>query len=291
MGPLRFESMIPRKLTNLAMLAIFFSSPILAATADPGRGAELVRLHVTKASDLLARRLPGNAGHIQVLFERQTPRGLIGLIWLEIERGAVGLDELLRPDMVPELAYVLQGLTELQVPESKVKRQLAPGDLVYRPNRGTRFGSNGKSRQAVRLLLWALVPSTSAPLAPVEPMFRSIHAARASSLPGGKGVTKVALDQRMAPQAMVSLELLTMHRGGAMAEHVHPSQAEIFFVTQGAGTLRMEGQDVPLVAGHAVYLPPGVAHSFRATSKEVFTALRSYVPPGPEQPVQVGRKP
>lgn len=283
--------MIPRKLTNLAMLAIFFSRPSLEATADPGHGAELVRLHVVKASEVLARRLPGNSGHIQVLFERQTPRGLIGLIRLEIERGAVALDELLRPDMVPELIYVLQGLTELQVPESKAKPQLAPGDLLYRPNRGTRFECNGKKGQPVRLLLWALVPPPSTPITPAEPMFRSIHGARASSLPGGKGVTKVALDQRIAPQAMVSLELLTMHRGGAMAEHVHHSQAEILFVTQGAGTLRMEGQDVPLVAGHAVYLPPGVAHSFKATSKEVFTALRSYVPPGPEQRVQVGRKP
>jgi hypothetical protein len=155
--------MIPRRLTNLTMLAIFFSCPTLAATADPGHGAELVRLHVAKASDVLARRLPGNAGHIQVLFERQTPRGLIGLMRLEIERGAVGLDELLRPDMVPEVAYVLQGLTELEVPDSKAKRQLATGDLVYRPNRGTRFGSNGKSRQPVRLLLWALVPLTRSP--------------------------------------------------------------------------------------------------------------------------------
>ena len=76
-----------------------------------------------------------------------------------------------------------------------------------------------------------------------------------------------------------------------MGKQAHPSQAEIWFVTQGSGTLTMEGQDVPLVAGHAVYLPPGIAHSFKATSKEAFTALRSYVPPGPEQPVQVGRKP
>ncbi len=273
------------------MLAIFFSCPILAATPDPGRGAELVRLHVAKASDLLARRLPGNAGRIQVLFERQTPRGLIGLIRLEIERGTVGLDELLGPDMVPELAYVLQGMTELELPESKAKRQLASGDLIYRPNRGTRFGLNGKSRQPVRLLLWALVSPTSAPLAPVEPIFRSIHGARQYGLPGGKGMAKVALDQRIAAQAAVSLELLTMRRGGAMAEHAHPSQAEIWFVTQGSGTLTMEGQDVPLVAGHALYLPPGVTHSFKATSKEVFTALRSYVPPGPEQHVQVGRKP
>ncbi len=240
-----------------------------------------MRLHVAKASEVRARRLPGNAGHIQVLFERQTPRGLIGLIRLEIERGAVGLDELLRPDMVPELVYVLQGLTELEVPESKAKHQLATGDLLYRPNRGTRFGWNGKNRQPVRLLLWALVPPTSAPLAPAKPMFRSIHGVREYGLP----------DQRIATKAVVSLELLTMRRGGAMAEHAHPSQAEIWFVTQGSGTLRMEGQDVPLVAGHAVYLPPGVAHSFKATSKEVFTALRSYVPPGPEQHVQVGRKP
>jgi quercetin dioxygenase-like cupin family protein len=283
--------MIPRRLTNLTMLAIFFSCPTLAATADPGHGAELVRLHVAKASDVLARRLPGNAGHIQVLFERQTPRGLIGLMRLEIERGAVGLDELLRPDMVPEVAYVLQGLTELEVPDSKAKRQLATGDLVYRPNRGTRFGSNGKSRQPVRLLLWALVPLTSTPLAPVEPMFRSIHGAREYRLPGGKGMAKVALDQRIAAQAVVSLELVTVHRGGAVGEHAHPSQAEIWFVTQGAGTLTIEGQDVPLVSGHAVYLPPGVRHSFKATSKEVFTALRSYVPPAPEQQVQVGRKP
>src|SRR5258708_36711236 len=115
--------MTPRRLTNLTMLAIFFSCPVLAATGDPGHGAELVRLHVAKASEVLARRLPGNAGHIQVLFERQTPRGLIGLIRLEIERGAVGLDELLRPDMVPEVAYVLQALTELGVAGSKTKCQ------------------------------------------------------------------------------------------------------------------------------------------------------------------------
>lgn len=273
------------------MLAVFVSPPSGEAAADSGHAAELVRLHVVKVSDLPPRRLPGNAGHIQMLFERQTTHGLIALMRLEIEGGAIGLNELLRPDMTPELVYVLQGLIELEVPDSKAKRRLAAGELLYRPNRSTKLGWNGKSRQPVRLLLWAVVPPPSVPLAPAEPIFRSIHGAREYGLPGGKGRTKVALDQRIAPKAFASLELLTLHPRGAIPEHVHQTQAEILFVTQGSGSLTLQGQAVSLGPGHAVYLPPGVRHSFKATSKDILTALRSYLPPGPEQRVQLGQKP
>jgi mannose-6-phosphate isomerase-like protein (cupin superfamily) len=192
--------------------------------------------------------------------------------------------------MVPELLYVLEGSTELTMPESKAKPQLTSGDLLYRPNRETRLICNGKGRLPTQLLLWTSVPTPAAPLASAEPMLRSIRAARQQGLPRGKGVTKVGLDQRIAPKAIASLELLMMNKGGAILEQVNPLQAEIFFVTQGSGTLTIEGQDVAVTAGHAVYLPPGVAHSFTATSKGIFTALRSYVPPGPEERVQVGGK-
>ncbi len=58
-------------------------------------------------------------------------------------------------------------------------------------------------------------------------------------------------------------------RGDCTPLHVHHTDAEVFYVLEGAITA-WAGEDVTrLEAGGAVYLPAGLAHAFRVDSEEV----------------------
>ena len=281
--------MLARSLAPLAILAPLWSSSSYATPPQRNAGSERLGLEVFAPSALLARRLPGNTGNVQVLFERVTDQGTVGLMRVQLERGTASLDELLRPDMEPELLYVLHGAAELEL-DSNTKPSLSPGDVVYRANRKSRVHLTGKSRQPLELLLWSFVAPPSRPIGAVPPIVRPLRRSVQNRLRGAKGSTKVLVDRRIAPEAVASLELLHFSKGGGMPEQAHRS-AEILVVVRGSGALTLGGRDVALAPGHAVYLPPSTTHSLRATSKDGLIALRSYVPPGPEASSRVGRQP
>jgi len=48
--------------------------------------------------------------------------------------------------------------------------------------------------------------------------------------------------------------------------HCHSAEEEVFVILEGAGTLRLGDEEIPVRAGHVIARPPGtgVAHSFRA---------------------------
>jgi mannose-6-phosphate isomerase-like protein (cupin superfamily) len=48
--------------------------------------------------------------------------------------------------------------------------------------------------------------------------------------------------------------------GGSTQEHYHPQAEEIYFITEGAGRLRIEGEMRDVRVGDAIAIPPGRRH-------------------------------
>jgi mannose-6-phosphate isomerase-like protein (cupin superfamily) len=61
--------------------------------------------------------------------------------------------------------------------------------------------------------------------------------------------------------------------GGATQEHYHPRAEEIYFITAGAGRMRIEGEEREVKAGDAVAIPPGQRHKLWNTGSETLRLL------------------
>jgi len=57
-----------------------------------------------------------------------------------------------------------------------------------------------------------------------------------------------------------SLAEARLPAGGATQEHFHPRAEEIYFITQGAGKIRIENETREVKAGDAIAIPPGKRH-------------------------------
>jgi mannose-6-phosphate isomerase-like protein (cupin superfamily) len=61
--------------------------------------------------------------------------------------------------------------------------------------------------------------------------------------------------------------------GGSTQEHYHPRAEEIYFITSGAGRLRMEGEERDVRVGDAIAIPPGRRHKLWNTGGETLRLL------------------
>jgi mannose-6-phosphate isomerase-like protein (cupin superfamily) len=61
--------------------------------------------------------------------------------------------------------------------------------------------------------------------------------------------------------------------GGATQEHFHPRAEEIYFITHGAGKIRIEAETREVKAGDAIAIPPGQKHKLWNTGTEVLRLL------------------
>jgi mannose-6-phosphate isomerase-like protein (cupin superfamily) len=66
--------------------------------------------------------------------------------------------------------------------------------------------------------------------------------------------------------------------GGSTQEHYHPRAEEIYFITAGAGRMRIEGEEREVKTGDAVAIPPGKKHKLWNTGKETLKLLCCCVP-------------
>jgi mannose-6-phosphate isomerase-like protein (cupin superfamily) len=48
--------------------------------------------------------------------------------------------------------------------------------------------------------------------------------------------------------------------GGSTQEHYHPRSEEIYYITHGAGRIRIEGEIRDVQPGDAIAIPPGMRH-------------------------------
>ena len=61
--------------------------------------------------------------------------------------------------------------------------------------------------------------------------------------------------------------------GGSTQEHYHARAEEIYFITAGAGRMRIEGELREMKAGDAVAIPPGQKHKLWNTGSETLRLL------------------
>jgi mannose-6-phosphate isomerase-like protein (cupin superfamily) len=61
--------------------------------------------------------------------------------------------------------------------------------------------------------------------------------------------------------------------GASTQEHYHPKAEEIYFLTQGQGRMRIEGEVRDVVAGDAIAIPPGRRHKLWNTGNETLRLL------------------
>ena len=61
--------------------------------------------------------------------------------------------------------------------------------------------------------------------------------------------------------------------GGATREHFHPRTEEIYFITQGVGKIRIEGELQDLKLGDAIAILPGQKHKLWTTGSEILRLL------------------
>jgi mannose-6-phosphate isomerase-like protein (cupin superfamily) len=61
--------------------------------------------------------------------------------------------------------------------------------------------------------------------------------------------------------------------GGATQEHFHPKAGEIYYITHGAGKIRLEAGTRDVQAGDAIAIPPGQRHKLWNTGTETLRLL------------------
>ena len=61
--------------------------------------------------------------------------------------------------------------------------------------------------------------------------------------------------------------------GGATLEHYHPKCEEIYFITQGRGRMRIEGELREVKVGDAIAIPPGLKHKIWNLGSETLHLL------------------
>ena len=61
--------------------------------------------------------------------------------------------------------------------------------------------------------------------------------------------------------------------GGSTQEHYHPKAEEIYYITQGIGRMRIEGELRDVEPGDAIAIPPGQKHKLWNTGAETLRLL------------------
>ena len=67
--------------------------------------------------------------------------------------------------------------------------------------------------------------------------------------------------------------------GGSTLEHFHLKTEEIYYITEGAGRMRIENETRDVRPGDAIAIPPGKRHKIWNTGRETLKLLCCCAPP------------
>jgi len=67
--------------------------------------------------------------------------------------------------------------------------------------------------------------------------------------------------------------------GGSTQEHYHARTEEIYYITNGQGRMRVEGEETVVKVGDAIAIPPGKKHKLVNTGDQPLTLLCCCAPP------------
>ncbi len=73
------------------------------------------------------------------------------------------------------------------------------------------------------------------------------------------------LDNTNAPVRNQSLAEATVAAGSSTQRHYHKQTEEFYFILEGDGTIEIDGEVRPVIAGDAILIPPGAWHQITAS--------------------------
>ena len=73
---------------------------------------------------------------------------------------------------------------------------------------------------------------------------------------------------KMDIQVNYSLAHATVHPGQTTWNHRLTGASEVYYIIQGQGVMHIDGEECPVEAGAAVYIPPGSRQFIRNTGEE-----------------------
>ncbi|MCW3039860.1 MAG: cupin protein [Solirubrobacterales bacterium] len=94
----------------------------------------------------------------------------------------------------------------------------------------------------------------------------------------GSAIRELA-GQAALPSVKQSLAEATLAVGGATTAHYHPVSEELYFITSGAGLMRVADEQREVVVGDCIVIPPGVEHKLTNTGPTPLTLLCCCAPP------------
>lgn len=100
---------------------------------------------------------------------------------------------------------------------------------------------------------------------------------------GGQLRVSILLDGAGQGARHGSLTRLEASATAGVPLHDHEESAEVIFIEQGEGRMRVGDQHVAVRPGTFVYIPPRTQHSFTPSGNSPLSAVQVYAPAGPEQ--------
>ena len=107
---------------------------------------------------------------------------------------------------------------------------------------------------------------------------KSIDAAPPFTTKDGSEIREL-LAHRNSSIRQQSLAEARLPSGTSTQEHFHIKTEEIYFITAGAGRMRIESEFAEVKAGDAIAIPPGKRHKLWNTGQEPLTLLCCCSPP------------
>ena len=176
-----------------------------------------------------------------------------------------------------------------QVGFAGAKHAVAAGDMMYAPKGAAREvaaatedlhavvvmvpgGREGAARSGALPTPEATGAATGAAAPPVL-----LPAAGAKSF----GPATIVADTSTIHDKTLAASVIALPASTKVAEHMHGNETELWYMLAGAGTLTVNGVDLPVSPTSVVQIPKNAKHAFAVTTD--CRALQIFTPAGPEQ--------
>ena len=87
------------------------------------------------------------------------------------------------------------------------------------------------------------------------------------------------ISPKTCPGAQYELHLTEIRSGGTAEDDVHPNEDHAFFCVSGRAMAKVDGEEMLVEPGCALFVPKGAVHSFKVLGGEVFKIVVVFAPP------------
>jgi quercetin dioxygenase-like cupin family protein len=166
---------------------------------------------------------------------------------------------------------------------------VAAGDMMYAPKGAAReIAATTEDLHAVLVMVpggregaargGALpTPEATGGAAGGGPVPVILPAARAKT----SGATTIFAEPATIRDKTLAASLVALPASTKVVEHMHANETELWYMLAGAGTLTVNGVDLPVAPTSVVQIPKNTRHAFAVTTD--CRALQIFTPAGPEQ--------